>query len=477
MTTDRNVGAELATWFDDRATSIVPDGLLARSLARVDRTRQRPRVLVATVATWRAPRFGRSVIRGSVMPAWVVLLLAGLLAAMLLVVGSQLLRQNLLVIADPSTQPALETPATAETTSPSPNDTSAPARAADQAMFADLGGFFAASDKVAWVRTVDKIYRTEDTGRTWREVQPAGWSATAMTTFVDEQTAYLSAGGQPVSILATHDGGSSWIATRVDAGPDVSSPTFTFHGPSSGFATFVDLKPSDAGQGTSVVVFATEDGGATWSGPERGLQPHFRASGNKLYPPTGGFLVDSAGKGSFAFENWFYLSDDGGVNWTKYPFPAGALAPKNDLKSVDDIRREANGRLLISVRDEGDRNPIAQAIYESGDNASTWRLVYEEPPGDFDVQFLSDDTWVLTSGSPNEVRVTTDGGAHWSSLTPRLPMFYGLPQDSRQFATPQTGWATLPCEFIPGRDCGQNRNASSLFVTTDGGSTWTEVGQ
>ena len=339
-------------------------------------------------------------------------------------------------------------------------------------MFADLGSFFAASDDVTWVSTATAMYRTEDTGRTWRAVQPAGWSSTGMTTFVDADTAYFSTGGRPAAIYATHDGGSSWTRTSVDAGADVIWPTFSFQTPTSGFATFVDPARDDAPAGTGLLVFATTDGGVTWTGPMPGVQPHLDASMNKLEPANGAFLVHSAGKGSFAFENWFFVSADGGVTWTRYAFPTGKLAPKNVMKGVGEILREANGHLLISLGVQSSGSPIPEAIYESGNDTSTWRLVSEAPPGDMSVQLLSDTTWVLTG--PDEIRTTTDAGAHWTSLVPPASLFYEQP--SLQFATLRTGWATLECQHVKGHDCGTNPRAIVLFVTTDSGATWTPIG-
>ena len=174
MTADRDLTMQLGAWLDDRATSTVPDGLLDRSLARVEATHQRP--------AWLAMQRRGTAFRPAPLafvPAWAIVVLIALLAIAVIVVGSQLVRPTTLsLIAEPSISPAptglsTEPPATPV---PTPIDTRPAAVPADASMFAELGSFFAASDDVAWVSTPTAIYRTEDTGQTWRAVQPAGGS-------------------------------------------------------------------------------------------------------------------------------------------------------------------------------------------------------------------------------------------------------------------------------------------------------------
>jgi hypothetical protein len=462
MTNDRDLSMQLETWLDDRATSVVPDGLLARSLARVEATRQRPRWLVATTLPTQSGVVGRPFV-----PAWAVLVLVALLAVVVVAVGSQLFRPTLSVIADPTltptqSPPAESAPAATKSTTPTPVDTRPPAVPLDAAALADLGGFFGADDDVAWIYTASAIYRTEDTGRTWRAVTPAGWTSIGATTFVDANTAYFSPGGARAPITVTHDAGASWTTVNVNTAADVAWPIFSFRSSSSGYATFVDPALYDAPAGTGVIVFKTTDGGVTWTGPERGVQPH-TSSFNKVNPPVGGFLIDTS-------KNSFYLSDDGGVTWRKYPFPSGPLAPKNVFKGVADIVREPNGHLLVTL-DVDTVQYTPQAVYETADDIPTWRLAYQEP-ATAGLQFLSDTTWVMTTGYPAEVSVTTDSGAHWDSHSAT-----GAPADDRRFATVRTGWGLTQCQFLRDRDCGDNPHSNVLFVTKDGGASWTEVGR
>jgi len=85
MTADRDLDRQLAGWLDERATTTLPDGLLARGLARVGATRQRPRWFVAD----RLP-VGSSTLGRAIVPAWAILLLAILAAVAVVATGARL---------------------------------------------------------------------------------------------------------------------------------------------------------------------------------------------------------------------------------------------------------------------------------------------------------------------------------------------------------------------------------------------------
>lgn len=101
MTLDRDLDRRLVLWFDERSVVTPPSDLLARGLARVDATRQRP--------GWRFPAVaigGPATIGRRTMPAWGLLVLVALvLLAALVVVGAQVVRQYL------STLPVQTSPA------------------------------------------------------------------------------------------------------------------------------------------------------------------------------------------------------------------------------------------------------------------------------------------------------------------------------------------------------------------------------
>jgi dipeptidyl aminopeptidase/acylaminoacyl peptidase len=119
MTTERNLDFRLAAWLDERATSTVPDDLLARSLDRVATVRQRPALL--TRDAYEGPWLG---VGRTPLAAPLLLILLALLVAVVVAVGSQLLRPLVSVIIPPApSAPATSGP----TLEPLPSETPTPA--------------------------------------------------------------------------------------------------------------------------------------------------------------------------------------------------------------------------------------------------------------------------------------------------------------------------------------------------------------
>ena len=411
-------------------------------------------------------------------------------AVALVVAGSQIVRHYLAVVPQ-QTSPA----PTADSTQPpgtvAPVDTRPPGLPAGAGMFATVQHIVAVGNRVAWVATSDGIYRTDDTGKTWRSVQPIGWTLPYTEAFIDADTAYVPI-GSGTEVAVTHDGGASWTTTVFDvpvvSPPGAALPVFSFSSASTGHVTFVDPNHFSKRDGTGLFVFGTTDGGRTWTGPAHGLQPPLRASSNKLYAAMGPFLVNSAGLSEqYAFENYFDLSEDGGATYTRYDFPTGALAPKKDMKTVDGIVRGPDGHLLIALRVDGGRTEIPMVVYRNGDDPSSWTKVNELPPGyEQPFQFLTGNSWVVTAGAPTEIFSTSDAGAHWQTVVPAISL-YGVQAGggAASWGSLDTGWLAEECRMailndqgapIAGQSCGDKPRDLVLLVTSDGGATWTQVG-
>ena len=307
---------------------------------------------VAVQPKWRGARAERS--RRSVTPIrsrrQMALLVAAALIATLLVggafaVGSGLVRLTSVVPPSPEATPTTSPGPSQAVGSPSPGITASAtplnALPARPGTFAELRDSLLASDTVGWVATSSAIYRTTDTGSTWTNVRPQGVTATSATALLDADTTYVASGGSPATIAATHDGGASWVEASLDVGAISGGPIFSFQTSLNGFATFYDPNETEP-----LRVYETTDGGVTWNGPKDGQVPHVAASFDKLNPPIGGFLWQSAGKfDNSPFDNRFFLSADGAATWTQYTFPIGEVAPKNALKSIVGVVRDDSGRI------------------------------------------------------------------------------------------------------------------------------------
>jgi hypothetical protein len=324
-------------------------------------------------------------------------------------------------------------------------------------MVADWRQVFAASDSVAWVVSSSAAYRTNDLGATWRDVTPpifgdGSWPLT----IVDADTAYAAPFGPSATIYFTHDGGLDWSPSIVDSGALAGPGFLSFTTPMAGTATF----GSGAGSGPdSLHVFATSDGGTSWSATGTSAIPHLDDGLDKLQGPKGGYMWQSAGKSDTRpFDNRFFLTADGGVMWQGFTFPISAISPRNALKEILDIVPEADGHFLIAFSAGSSNGDFG--IYENTDDPAAWRLVYHAPDTGFSLQFLTPTTWMLVSTT--EIRSTVDAGAHWTSTRPDiLPGLWHV-----HFSTTRTGWARI----------GGTADPNWLAVTTDGGATWRGVG-
>jgi dipeptidyl aminopeptidase/acylaminoacyl peptidase len=134
MTADRDLDRQLRSWVDERATTNLPDGLLTRSLARVDVTAQRPGWLVRDRG--RSPwAIGRPALTGVRAGR----LLAVAVAAIVVVAGAGLaLRLSPALVGGPSNAPSI-----APVPSDSPAPSSSPALSGTPSAVQPQPGMFA----------------------------------------------------------------------------------------------------------------------------------------------------------------------------------------------------------------------------------------------------------------------------------------------------------------------------------------------
>jgi photosystem II stability/assembly factor-like uncharacterized protein len=388
--------------------------------------------------------------------------------------------------AGPSTKPGQVVGATSSA-SPSSEATASPAATATNqfpahpAMFGDLAGyqFRLVSDTVGWVATGSALYRTSDDGHTWSDVPlPPGakGSAFPMLDFVDADTVILAYGSSPLTIASTHDAGASWVQASVDfAQPDGSfGPMLTFRTALVGSATFEDLAT-----GERLTVYHTNDGGQTWSGPIVATMPD---GGSKALPVGGSSSVLSFNVGKAdnkPFDDRLWLSTDGGATWPARSFPSDSTMPAGTLKDVwgtpwmgDD------GTLVVPISDIDH-----DTLYASADNGHSWRLLKVLPFSRYgwDAQLLSATTAIIAARDGSAIWSTVDGGSTWREILGPTVANRGL---GTSFISRDRGWATHSCGSreswqTPAPDplCDGTGLKSMLLTTSDGGHTWTPVGQ
>jgi len=119
MTSDVDFDRSLASWFAAETTA-VPDESLGRAMSRIARTRQRPRWLVAEGIS--LPTAQATI----AIPAWVLVVLALLVAAGMTIAGARLLTSDVAPVVRPSPSSLSVAPNLQPTAKPSPQALSSP---------------------------------------------------------------------------------------------------------------------------------------------------------------------------------------------------------------------------------------------------------------------------------------------------------------------------------------------------------------
>jgi photosystem II stability/assembly factor-like uncharacterized protein len=202
--------------------------------------------------------------------------------------------------------------------------------------------------------------------------------------------------------------------------------------------------------GDAGTVLATTDGGATWSPrPAPTTETLFDLS---FVSATTGWVV-GAGRGVFR-------TDDGGATWTPQPVGAGSGGAVTAVDFLDGSQGFV--AMTIPLPSSGEPN----AIHHTGDGGASYSPVFSSTPAASMIQGIEavSPTTIWAVGWDSRLSevgermvVSRDGGATWQELpasTNDAPLadIQFLPTD------PSLGWAV--------------GNAGSILHTSDGGATW-----
>jgi photosystem II stability/assembly factor-like uncharacterized protein len=401
-------------------------------------------------------------------------------------------------------------------------------------------------ENIGWALGRD-IYKTADGGEAWTKVKTVNWDG--QFSFVDEQNGWAVArSGDEISLVRTEDGGRTWKEVR---------PTVAYAD-----AVFRSLSMIDATHGWAIVdmgaaarVFSTLDGGMTWEdvtpdgllartgdeivsgvfvnartgwllvhelpGPDDGtLRPlgiwHTTDGGRTWSVDHGRF--EGAGRLFFAFADdqngWFgmeegdcamgvgcpmdtHLTNDGGAAWR----PADITLNANSLTGFDPLD---GARALIAEHDTAVDSPSIDLIAAGNQVLPGWTGNFPAPAIHQDYDFYELHTemglWCdildphIFTGSSAAVELvcddptrlhaqawvyrTQDAGKTWASFPLPNPAIgepsseYARRHFSIQFLTPLLGWVSIQDEYLCGEDCW--RFETVLHQTLDGGKSWGE---
>ncbi|KAI0107422.1 oxidoreductase [Hypoxylon sp. NC0597] len=274
-------------------------------------------------------------------------------------------------------------------------------------------GLAPVSDKIAWVSgTSGTVLRSTDSGNTWESVGPKLSEEDAALEFRDieawsaEKAVILSIGeGNSSRIYATSDGGATWTQSFTNQEPTAFYDCIAFENPERGMAM------SDPVDG-KIRLIETRDGGESWDVVDpTGMAPALE--GESGFAASGTCLATTAGR-------WYVAS--GGVN------PGRIFRSRDgyhwDVSDASIAGGEGSGVFSVQFRDAkvglavgGNYSAPMGAVNNaawSGDGGVTWI-----PSASFPGGYRSGSSWMTgwysaaLAVGPTGSDLTLDGGRNW----------------------------------------------------------------
>ncbi len=282
-------------------------------------------------------------------------------------------------------------------------------------------GFFLDRNS-AWIISPDSqdinsgtLFHTVDSGKTWSSVKASFGGGSFQ--FLDathgwnEFAADCGAGSCGGSLFQTSDGGNTWKELiKINQDSNDNPKALPLSGDKTGVA-FADLlhgwatgfEPAD----NYAWLFATQDGGKTWSHQDLSIPASYRPAQLMTYPPRfftaqDGLLPVSLFSGDKS-ARLFYATRDGGKTWT--PSSPVEISGVYSFISMDDIW-VWDGKTLISTQDGGKTWTTIQTNVDLSQTITQLDFVTQEVG------------WVITmdANGAGSLLKTQDGGKTWTPV-------------------------------------------------------------
>jgi photosystem II stability/assembly factor-like uncharacterized protein len=156
---------------------------------------------------------------------------------------------------------------------------------------------------------------------------------------------------------------------------------------------------------------------------------------------------------------YLYRTDDGGANWSQVTTLTLPPVAQKTQVSFDPVKFVSAKDAFVTVRIPGDQNQMA--VYVSSDAGNTWALTPTLIPNGNTTDFVSATEAFIYNGE--QFYVTHDAAQTWNAVTPDVA--FGDYLVAMDFVNASTGWVITSDE----------NSHTSLYRTTDGGSTWSSV--
>ena len=288
------------------------------------------------------------------------------------------------------------------------------------------------------------MYRSNDTGRTWRHL---GLAETQMIAYVDVDPTnpdrlFVAALGHPYGpnaergIYRSTDGGRAFekvlykdeYTSANEVRIDPSSPSTVYAAlwqQQSTFYEYAAFGPDSTWPGAGGIYKST-DGGTTWTQLTNGLPPVLEA--NIAIAPSNPqvlyAMVASVNPAGGSGPVGFYKSSDGGAHWTLRTRIPGSSASLGDTTAATadprPLGRIGGGDLPPITVDPKNENVIYSAsivMWRTEDGGTRWSAVRGSPGGD-DYQRIwihPDDSNLILAVSDQGAVISSNRGESWSN--------------------------------------------------------------
>jgi len=338
------------------------------------------------------------------------------------------------------------------------------------------------------------VLKTTDGGKTWnRLILPAFDQVNVIGVgytfrFIDAMHGFVGAyrslqpSGRVTFILSTSDGGQTW--QQINPPSRVGVGTFWFSDSLHGWmVTGVAGPPSPPGSlvnSTLAAIYATTDGGLTWSlqtlpdpiiagtpgciGQEGNVSVRFADASNGW---AGAAVLCFAPNGAITSQGALvWTTNDGGTTWTAHQLPAGILSIYDRIQVIGTSQMRQPGVLTISS------TSVEQVLIASDDGGATFSVTpFPVQNGQIVALTFSDSSHGVLLTTDGHVWRTTDGGATWQGNT--LPRFVSSAGRITSYGYRAVESPDGTNIWVTGAVFYGFTEAGFIEHSADGGATWT----
>lgn len=224
-------------------------------------------------------------------------------------------------------------------------------------------------------------------------------------------------------------------------------------------------------------VWKTTNGGESWT-PLTDNQASLSMGALALDPQNPNVVYAGTGEPSSGLDNYYgagiLKSTDGGASWTRIGVDAF-----NGVALVRIIVHPTNSNIVYAASSlSGQQGPASppRGVYRSSDGGLTWKglLTCDRCFGATDMEMDPGNPNILYGGFQGHgIFKSTDGGENWNQLTGNLPNPQTLNVGRVILTISRSNPSTLYASY---QVITQQYNGALVFVTTDGGANWTQIG-